>query len=93
MRDAGERVGRRTGRPARVDADGSVVRGRRQGLERAMGNLGLPGSGLGLAIVRDVALAHDGSVFTRAPRRPRRRSGSPSPPPGSCRTRVPAPAP
>ncbi len=27
---------------------------------------GLPGSGLGLAIVRDVALAHGGTVFARA---------------------------
>jgi two-component system sensor histidine kinase MprB len=113
-----ERVQRRTGRAVRVDADGSVVRGRRQGLERAVGNLlenaakfdahgreplevhvqegrvtvrdrgpgidpadaervfdrfaradaarGLPGSGLGLAIVRDVALAHGGTVFARA---------------------------
>ncbi len=34
-----ERVRRRTGRAVRVDADGSVVRGRRQGLERAVGNL------------------------------------------------------
>jgi two-component system sensor histidine kinase MprB len=36
---AAERVQRRTGRAVRVDADGSVVRGRRQGLERAVGNL------------------------------------------------------
>ena len=117
-RRAAERVERRTGRRVRVDADGSVVRGRRQGLERAVGNLlenaakfdgpgtaplevdvergrvtvrdrgpgidpadtdhvfdrfyradtarGLPGSGLGLAIVRDVALAHGGTVFAAA---------------------------
>jgi len=116
-RHAAERVQRRTGREVRIDADGSVVRGRRQGLERAVGNLlenaakfdgegnealevrvdggrvtvldrgpgidaadaervfdrfyradtarGLPGSGLGLAIVRDVALAHGGTVFTQ----------------------------
>jgi two-component system sensor histidine kinase MprB len=124
-------VQRRTGRAVRVEADGSVVRGHRQGLERAVGNLvenaakfdpgrsdpsrsdpnrsdtagheplevhvdrgrvtvsdrgpgidaadaervfdrfyradtarSLPGSGLGLAIVRDVALAHGGTVFT-----------------------------
>jgi two-component system, OmpR family, sensor histidine kinase MprB len=38
-RRAAERVRRRTGRDVRVDADGSVVRGRRQGLERAVGNL------------------------------------------------------
>ena len=30
---------RRTGREVRVDADGSTIRGRRQGLERAVGNL------------------------------------------------------
>ncbi len=120
VRRAAERVQRRTGRAVRVDADGSVVHGRRQGLERAVGNLlenaakfdgrddgreplevqvengrvtvrdrgpgidpadadrvfdrfyradaarGLPGSGLGLAIVRDVALAHHGTVFARA---------------------------
>jgi two-component system, OmpR family, sensor histidine kinase MprB len=36
---AAERVQRRTGRAVRVDADGSVARGRRQGLERAVGNL------------------------------------------------------
>lgn len=114
-RRAAERVRRRTGREVRVDADDSVVRGGRAGLERAVGNLlenaakfdgdgplevavdrgrvtvldrgpgidagdtervfdrfyradtarGLPGSGLGLAIVRDVALAHDGTVFAR----------------------------
>jgi two-component system sensor histidine kinase MprB len=34
-----ERVQRRTGREVRVDADDSVVRGQRQGLERAVGNL------------------------------------------------------
>ena len=33
------RVQRRTGRRIDLDADGSVVRGRRQGLERAVGNL------------------------------------------------------
>jgi two-component system sensor histidine kinase MprB len=38
-RRAAERVQRRTGRQVRVDADGSVVRGRRQGLDRAVGNL------------------------------------------------------
>jgi two-component system, OmpR family, sensor histidine kinase MprB len=38
-RRAAERVRRRAGREVRVDADGSVVRGRRQGLERAVGNL------------------------------------------------------
>lgn len=36
---AAQRVQRRTGRPVRVDADDSVVRGRRAGLERAVGNL------------------------------------------------------
>jgi two-component system, OmpR family, sensor histidine kinase MprB len=34
-----QRVQRRTGREVRVDADTSVVRGRRHGLERALGNL------------------------------------------------------
>ena len=34
-----QRVARRTGREIRVDADGSVVRGGRQGLERAVNNL------------------------------------------------------
>ena len=41
-REAAERVRRRTGRELRVDTErstGSVVRGRRQGLERAVGNL------------------------------------------------------
>jgi two-component system sensor histidine kinase MprB len=38
-RRAAQRVQRRTGREVRVDADGSVVRGRRQALERAVGNL------------------------------------------------------
>jgi two-component system sensor histidine kinase MprB len=38
-RRAAERVQRRTGREVRVDADDSVVRGRRSGLERAVGNL------------------------------------------------------
>lgn len=38
-RHAAERVHRRTGRPVRIDADGSVVHGRRQALERAVGNL------------------------------------------------------
>ena len=38
-RRAAERVGRRTGREIRIDADASVVRGRRQALERAVGNL------------------------------------------------------
>jgi two-component system sensor histidine kinase MprB len=114
-RDAAARVRRRTGREVHVDAGPTVVRGRRQALERAVGNLvenaakfapdgpvavqvdggrvrvtdrgagiaaadaerifdrfyradsarGLPGSGLGLAIVRDVALAHGGTVFAR----------------------------
>ena len=36
---AAARVERRTGRQVRVDADGTAVRGRRQGLERALGNL------------------------------------------------------
>ncbi len=36
---AATRVERRTGRQVRVDADGTAVRGRRQGLERALGNL------------------------------------------------------
>jgi two-component system sensor histidine kinase MprB len=36
---AAERVQRRTGRSIRIDSDGSVVRGRRQGIERAVGNL------------------------------------------------------
>lgn len=36
---AAERVRRRSGRLVAVDADGSVVRGRRQALERAVGNL------------------------------------------------------
>jgi two-component system sensor histidine kinase MprB len=36
---AAERVQRRTGRQVRIDADDSVVHGRRQGLERAVGNL------------------------------------------------------
>jgi two-component system, OmpR family, sensor histidine kinase MprB len=36
---AAERVHRRTGREVRIDADGSVVCGRRQALERAVGNL------------------------------------------------------
>jgi two-component system sensor histidine kinase MprB len=121
-RHAAERVQRRTGRAVRVEADGSVVQGRRAALDRAVGNLlenaakfdpgrsdtagteplevlvergevtvrdrgpgidaadavhvfdrfyradaarGLPGSGLGLSIVRDVAVAHGGTVFTR----------------------------
>jgi two-component system, OmpR family, sensor histidine kinase MprB len=38
-RRTAERVQRRTGREVRVDADRSVVRGRRQALERALGNL------------------------------------------------------
>jgi two-component system, OmpR family, sensor histidine kinase MprB len=38
-RRAAERVQRRTGRPVRIDADDSVVNGRRQALERAVGNL------------------------------------------------------
>jgi two-component system sensor histidine kinase MprB len=38
-RSAVERVQRRTGRHVRLDVDGSVVRGRRQGIERAIGNL------------------------------------------------------
>ncbi|MFF5187701.1 ATP-binding protein [Streptomyces sp. NPDC000345] len=38
-RRAGRRVYRRTGRLVHVDADGSVVRGRPQALERAVGNL------------------------------------------------------
>ena len=38
-RRSAERVQRRTGRHVHVDADGSVVRGHRQGLERAVGNL------------------------------------------------------
>lgn len=38
-RDAAERVHRRTGRQVHIETDGSVVRGRRQGLERAVGNL------------------------------------------------------
>ncbi|WP_433832869.1 HAMP domain-containing sensor histidine kinase [Actinoplanes sp. CA-015351] len=114
---AAERVRRRTGREVLVDADGSIVLGRRHSLERAVGNLlenaakfdaggpepieirvsrgavtvsdrgpgiagedasrvfdrfyrtdtarGLPGSGLGLAIVRDIAVAHGGTVFAR----------------------------
>ncbi|RVX43740.1 two-component system sensor histidine kinase MprB [Nonomuraea polychroma] len=36
---AAERLRRRTGRPVRIDADDSVVRGRRQRLERAISNL------------------------------------------------------
>ena len=36
---AADRVRRRSGRTVAVDADGSVVRGRRQALERAVGNL------------------------------------------------------
>lgn len=36
---AAERVHRRTGRQVHIDTDGSVVRGRHQGLERAIGNL------------------------------------------------------
>ncbi|GAY10941.1 cell wall metabolism sensor histidine kinase WalK [Pseudonocardia sp. N23] len=36
---AADRVGRRTGRTIVVDADRSVVRGRRQALDRAVGNL------------------------------------------------------
>ena len=36
---AATRLHRRTGRQVRVDTDGSVVSGRRQGLERAVGNL------------------------------------------------------
>jgi two-component system sensor histidine kinase MprB len=36
---AAQRVARRTGRQIRVDADDSTVRGRRHGLERAIGNL------------------------------------------------------
>jgi len=36
---AAARAERRTGRQVRVDADGTAVRGRRQGLERALGNL------------------------------------------------------
>ncbi|MER5432212.1 HAMP domain-containing sensor histidine kinase [Streptomyces sp. NPDC002588] len=38
-RRVARRVYRRTGRLVHIDADGSVVRGRPQGLERAMGNL------------------------------------------------------
>ena len=38
-RRVAERVQRRTGREIRVDADDSVVRGGRQALERAVGNL------------------------------------------------------
>jgi two-component system sensor histidine kinase MprB len=38
-REAAERVGRRTGRKVLVEAGSSVVRGRRAGLERAVGNL------------------------------------------------------
>jgi two-component system, OmpR family, sensor histidine kinase MprB len=38
-RRAAERVHRRTGRRVHIDTDGSVVHGRRQALERAMGNL------------------------------------------------------
>jgi two-component system, OmpR family, sensor histidine kinase MprB len=38
-RHAAERVGRRSGREIVVDADGSVVRGYRASLERAVGNL------------------------------------------------------
>jgi len=38
-RHAAERVHRRTGRQVHIETDGSVVRGRRQGLERAVGNL------------------------------------------------------
>ncbi|WP_078973045.1 HAMP domain-containing sensor histidine kinase [Streptomyces sp. MMG1533] len=38
-RRAARRVYRRTGRLVHIDADGSVVRGRPQGLERAVGNL------------------------------------------------------
>ncbi|MDQ1043215.1 sensor histidine kinase KdpD [Streptomyces sp. V4I2] len=38
-RRAARRVYRRTGRLVHVDADGSVVHGRPQGLERALGNL------------------------------------------------------
>jgi two-component system, OmpR family, sensor histidine kinase MprB len=37
--DAAERVHRRTGRQVHIDTDGSVVQGRRHGLERAVGNL------------------------------------------------------
>ncbi|MGP3962199.1 HAMP domain-containing sensor histidine kinase [Nonomuraea sp. 3N208] len=36
---AAQRLRRRTGRPVRIDADGSLVRGRRQRLERAISNL------------------------------------------------------
>jgi two-component system sensor histidine kinase MprB len=36
---AAQRVARRTGRQIRVDADDSTIRGRRHGLERAIGNL------------------------------------------------------
>lgn len=36
---AAERVQRRTGRQVRIDTDGSMVRGRRKALERAIGNL------------------------------------------------------
>lgn len=36
---AAQRVHRRTGRPVRIDTDGSAVHGRRQALERAIGNL------------------------------------------------------
>jgi two-component system, OmpR family, sensor histidine kinase MprB len=36
---AAERVQRRTGRSVRIDSDGSVVRGRHLGIERAIGNL------------------------------------------------------
>jgi two-component system sensor histidine kinase MprB len=36
---AAERVQRRTGRSVRIESDGSLVRGRRLGLERAVGNL------------------------------------------------------
>ena len=39
VRGAAQRVGRRTGREIRVDADDIWVLGRRQGLERAVGNL------------------------------------------------------
>lgn len=38
-RRAADRVRRRSGREVRVDADGSVVRGHRAGLDRAVGNL------------------------------------------------------
>lgn len=38
-RRAAERVHRRTGRRVHIDTDGSVVHGRRQALERAIGNL------------------------------------------------------